>query len=350
MSRGVCQVRVHKRARILLLLDRGATPPQGSKAVGVVAQTVINVGRKYINSGLQGALYDSPRPGRKPILNKHQSQQVVAMVCSDPPLGRSRWTVKLILEEVLKRRIAPRLGRETVRMLLKTHELKPWRQKMWCIPELNREYIERMEEVLNIYEQPYCSKDPVVCLDEKPIQLHSSTRAPIPVSRPGQIAKKDYEYKRCGTANVFIAVEPKSGTHLAVATKNRKGKEFAKFIHRVARKYPRSRKIHLVMDNLNTHKEKSLVDYYGKRKGKAIWRRFSIHYTPKHASWLNQAEIDIGIYSSQCLGRNRICSLDALRERTNAWKVRANKDKMKIDWKFTTKKARRKFDYKKPKN
>jgi len=220
---------------------------------------------------------------------------------------------------------------------------------MWCIPELNREYIERMEEVLDIYEQPYNPKEPVVCLDEKPIQLHASIRAPIPATEPGQIAKKDYEYKRCGTANVFAAVEPKSGTHITIATKNRKGNEFAKFVYRISRKYTSANTIHLVMDNLNTHTEKSMFGFYGKRKGKAIWRRFSIHYTPKHASWLNQAEIEIGIYSSQCIGKDRISSLSVLKQRTNAWNMRANKDKMKIDWKFTTQKARKKFNYTKGK-
>ena len=216
---------------------------------------------------------------------------------------------------------------------------------MWCIPEMTPEFIERMEDVLNLYEKPFNSKEPVICLDEKPVQLVKDGRESIP-GKPGSIKKRDYEYIRAGTANVFCAVEPKGGRHFTYVTKNRKGKEFAKVLNRIANQYFHAEKIHLVMDNLKTHSLKSLTDFYGLEKGTDIWNKFELHFTPKHASWLDQAEIEIGIYSRQCLGKNRIGDIDELRKKTNAWNKEANKKKLKINWQFTTKDARKKFRYK----
>ncbi len=189
---------------------------------------------------------------------------------------------------------------------------------MWCITELTPEFIERMEDVLDLYAKPYNLNEPVVCLDEKPVQLVKDARESI-AGKPGSIKKRDYEYIRAGTANVFCAVEPKGGRHFTYVTKNRKGKEFAKVLNRIANHYPHVEKIHLVMDNLNTHSLKSLTDFYGEKKGNEIWNKFEIHFTPKHASWLDQAEIEIGIYSRQCLGKSRIDHIDELRKKTNAW-------------------------------
>ena len=215
---------------------------------------------------------------------------------------------------------------------------------MWCIPELTPEFIERMEDVLDLYAKQYNFSEPVICLDEKPIQLIKDAREPIP-EKSGSIMKRDYEYIRAGTANVFCIVEPKGGRHFTYVTKNRKGKEFAKILNRIANHYSHAGKIHLVMDNLNTHNLKSLTNFYGEEKGNEIWNKFEIHFTPKHASWLDQAEIEIGIYSRQCLGKSRIGDIDELRRRSNAWNKEVNKRKLKINWKFSTKDARKKFRY-----
>ena len=215
---------------------------------------------------------------------------------------------------------------------------------MWCIPELTPEFIEKMEDVLDLYAKAYNPNEPVICLDEKPIQLIKNAREPIP-GKPGSIKKKDYEYIRAGTGNVFCIVEPKGGRHFTYVTKNRNGKEFAKVLNRIANHYFYADKIHLVMDNLSTHSLKSLTNFYGEGKGNEIWNKFEIHFTPKHASWLDQAEIEIGIYSRQCLGKSRIGDIDELRKKTNAWNKEVNKKKLKINWKFTTKKAREKLKY-----
>jgi hypothetical protein len=202
-----------------------------------------------------------------------------------------------------------------------------------------------MEDVLNLYEKPFKPEEPVICLDEKPIQLVEDARK-AKLLKPGKIKKRDYEYIRKGTANTFCIVEPKGGRHFSYVTENRKGKEFAKVLKRMANHYSDVDKIHLVMDNLRTHSKKSLTDFYGEDEGSGIWNRFEMHYTPKHASWLDQAEIEIGIYSRQCLGKSRIKNIEELRERTKAWNKEVNRKKLKINWKFTTKDAKAKFRYK----
>ena len=216
---------------------------------------------------------------------------------------------------------------------------------MWCVAALNDAYIANMEDVLKTYERPYNSAEPVVCLDEKSVVLHAEVRPSSPAV-PGREARQDSEYKRCGTANIFCAVEPKAGRHFTFATANRTGLEFAKVICELALQYPEAKTIHLVLDNLNIHRRKSLTDLLGEEAGRAVWGRFTVHYTPVHGSWLNQAEIEIGIYSRQCLGKRRIPSLEILDRETRTWNLRMNRDRITINWKFTRKAARLKFDYK----
>ncbi|PIP71580.1 MAG: hypothetical protein COW89_11265 [Nitrospinae bacterium CG22_combo_CG10-13_8_21_14_all_47_10] len=215
---------------------------------------------------------------------------------------------------------------------------------MWCMAELTPEYIDRMEDILRLYEKPWDPKEPVICLDEKSLQLLEDVRPARP-SRPGRTGKQDSEYVRRGTSNVFCGVEPQAGRHLTWVTKNRKANTFAKIMGRIARAYPGRKTRHLVMDNLNTHKEKSLTDYYGPGKGSQLWKAFTIHYTPKHGSWLNQAEIEIGLLSRQCLGKDRIASLKDLIRRVKAWNRKINRKRVKINWTFTTGKARKTFNY-----
>lgn len=160
---------------------------------------------------------------------------------------------------------------------------------MWCIGKLNDEYIERMEDVLDVYERPYNKECPVVCVDKKPVALIGDSRKRLP-SRPGDVLTKDYEYKRNGSVNVFCAVEPKVGKYVNTVTEKRCGIDFAKFLHSLAKKYSAAKKIVMVMDNLSTHKEKSLINYYGDVEGCKLWNKFEIHYTPKHASWLNRVQ------------------------------------------------------------
>ena len=216
---------------------------------------------------------------------------------------------------------------------------------MWCVAELNEDYIAKMENVLETYEKPYNSREPVVCLDEKPVTLHADVRPASPVV-PGREARQDNEYERRGTANVFCAVEPKAGRHFTFPTPDRSGLEFARVVFELALQYPQAETIHLVMDNLNIHRRKSLTDLLGDEVGGEVRDRFTVHYTPTHGSWLNQAEIEIGIFSRQCLGSRRIPDLKTLRREARAWNRRMNRVRTKINWKFDRKAARRKFGYK----
>jgi DDE superfamily endonuclease len=216
---------------------------------------------------------------------------------------------------------------------------------MWVVADLDDDYIAKMEDVLETYEQPYDPQEPVVCLDEKPVTLHADVRPTSP-AQPGREARRDNEYERCGTANVFCAVEPKAGRHFTFPTPDRSGFEFAQVAVSLALAYPAAKTIHLVMDNLTSHRQKSLATVFGSEMGADVWARFTVHYTPKHGSWLNQAEIEIGIFSRQCLGKRRIPNLQTLQREAKAWNRRMNRDRVKIAWKFNRKAARRKFGYK----
>jgi len=215
---------------------------------------------------------------------------------------------------------------------------------MWCVAELNPEYVAKMEDVLATYEKPLDVAEPVVCLDEKPVSLHDDVRPGVRAV-PGRIGRQDNEYKRCGTANVFCAVEPKAGVHFTWPTPNRSAVQFAQVIGNLAAHYAMASTIHLVMDNLNIHCRKSLTAYYGVERGEEIWDRFTVHYTPKHGSWLNQAEIEISLFSRGCLGSRRIPTLKLLQRQAKAWNRRTNRARVKINWNFDRKAARKKFGY-----
>ena len=153
---------------------------------------------------------------------------------------------------------------------------------MWCVAELDEEYIARMEDVLSVYEKPLSTREPVVCIDEKPVVLHQEVRPPV-VMRPGRVARRDSEYKRCGTANVFCGVEPKAGRHFPKVTARRSSPEFADYLLDIAVGYPEADTIPLVMDNLSSHTRKAVVERFGAEAGDWLWNRFTVHYPPSTA-------------------------------------------------------------------
>lgn len=213
---------------------------------------------------------------------------------------------------------------------------------MWCVPTLNDEFIERMEDVLQVYSWQYDPKEPVLCLDEKSVQLLEHSRSPIPMA-PGRIAKVDHEYVRRGTANIFACFEPKRGNPTLQVTHQRTAHDFALFLAFLVTLYPKARTIHLVMDNLNTHFEKSIVQTFGTRKGRAIWRKFTVHYTPKHASWLNQAELLLSAVSRAVLKNARYPEKKKLHRALSAWKKRNHG--FTTDWTFSVQDAQETFHY-----
>lgn len=213
---------------------------------------------------------------------------------------------------------------------------------MWCVPKLDAEYVARMEDVLRSYSAPLKSSYPLVCLDERPVQLHDEVREPTG-PRPGRPARRDSEYKRRGTANVFAIVAPRLGVHLTHATNDRKSPSYVAALQQIAVRFRRAKRIHLVQDNLSSHSEAACIRELGERRGRKLWARFILHFTPKHGSWLNIAETEISLWSRQCLGRRRIGSLSILQKETHAWNARANSQKRRIIWNFNLKAARRRF-------
>lgn len=213
---------------------------------------------------------------------------------------------------------------------------------MWCIPKVTPEYEERMMDVLEVYEQPYDPKFPVVCVDEKSKQLTAESRPGIP-AKPGKVAKQDYEYVRHGTANLFVAVEPKGNRRKVKVTKRRTKVDFVKFIKRLVEyDYRKAEKVILVLDNLNTHFEKSFREVLKTDQAARLLKRIEFHHTPKHASWLNQAEIEIQALSTQCLSQS-IPTFRTMQHQVAVWSKERNQNQVGINWKFTRKKAREKF-------
>jgi hypothetical protein len=199
-----------------------------------------------------------------------------------------------------------------------------------------------MMDVLEVYERPYDSQKPVVCLDEKNKQLLEDTKASLSV-RPGVIKKQDYEYIRRGTVNLFVAIEPKASLRKVTVTKRRTKKDFAHFIKKlVGHIYKGVEKIIMVVDNLNTHNETSLIETFGEIEGKSLSGKIEWHYTPNHASWLNQAEIEISAMTRQCLKR-RTPSFQAMQHQVAIWAKERNQRRIGIKWQFTREKARQKF-------
>jgi hypothetical protein len=195
-----------------------------------------------------------------------------------------------------------------------------------------------MEMVLDVYKRPFDPQYPVICMDESPKQLIAETRAPIPAS-PGHPKKQDYEYRRCGMCNVFLACEPLAGKRMVKITERKTKHDWACFLEYIANQYETVKKITLVMDNLNTHVPGALYETFRPEKAKAIWDRFEFVYTPKHGSWLNMAEIELNVLTGQCLNR-RIDDINVVRKEVSAWQNARNNKNAKVKWQFTTNDAR----------
>lgn len=205
---------------------------------------------------------------------------------------------------------------------------------MWCIGKLTEQYRQRMYDLLDLYARPLRLEEPVVCLDEKSKQLLKDSRAPLPM-RPGMVIRQDYEYVRAGTCNLFVAVEPKGGRRTVLVTDHRAKPDFVAFVTYLLEKvYVAARRVHLVLDNLNTHFRKCFEDVLGIKAAKKLLRRVVFHYTPKHASWLNMAEIEIGTLDRQCLDR-RWPDRETIVTEVDAWQHRRNADEKCIVWSFT---------------
>ena len=205
-------------------------------------------------------------------------------------------------------------------------------------PQGNADFAAAMEKVLDVYRRPYDAAFPVVCMDETPRQLISATREPVP-PEPGRPAREDYEYRRRGSCNVFMATEPLAGRRMTKVTARRTKTDWAHFLNDIAERHPGAQRITLVMDNLNTHRPGALYEAFPPAEAKALWDRFEFVYTPKHGSWLNVAEVELNVMTRQCLNR-RIDSLEILHDEVAAWQASRDRIQAKVNWQFTTDDAR----------
>ena len=339
---GKAAVRRIKRAQILLAADGGMTDEIIAASISVGTSTVYRTKRRFVEEGLDQALSEESRPGAERKLSTAEEAMLVATACTHAPAGRARWTLSLLADEMVRLTKHASLSSETVRRRLAENELKPWQKKMWCIPKVDAEYVARMEDVLDLYAEAPDDKRPVVCFDETPRQLIGEARVPI-VARPGKTARADYEYVRNGTANVFMFVDVHRPWRHAKVTDHRANRDFAECMRDlVDQHYPTADRIRVVLDNLSTHKPASLYEAFPPDEARRILRRLEFHYTPKHASWLNMVEIEIGVMVTQCLDR-RIPDKATLVSEVTHWERRRNKQRARIKWLFTVERAREKL-------
>ncbi len=331
-----------KRAQILLAADAGAGDEEIAARVVVGGSTVYRTKRRFVEGNLERALVEAPRRGADRKLTGREEALLVATACSARPEGRARWTLELLSQALVKLTEHDSLSRETVRRRLAENDLKPWRKDMWCIPKVDAEYVARMEDVLDLYAEAPDPKRPVVCFDESPTQLIGEVRQPIP-AEPGRLERFDCEYRRNGTVNLFVFLDAHRPWRKVKVTDRRATPDFAACMRDLSDiHFPEAEQIRVVLDNLSTHTAAALYRTFPPPEARRILRRLEFHYTPKHASWLNMVEIEIGVLKSQCLSR-RIDEREKLVSEIAVWERQRNDSGARIKWMFTTEKARAKM-------
>ncbi len=335
LSGGKHAARKLKRAQVLLAAEAGVDDETIAKTVKVSGSTVYRTKRRFVEGNLEAALSEEPRPGAERKLTGREEALLVATACSKPPAGCARWTLKLLANAFVELTGHQTLSPATVGRRLAENHLKPWRRDMWCIPKVDAEYVARMEDVLDLYAEEPDPNLPV-------IQLIGEVREPIP-AKPGQLERFDCEYKRNGTANLFVFLDVHRSWRRVKVTDRRAAADFAECMRDlVDLHFPDAPKIRVVMDNLSTHSASSLYNSFPPAKARRILRRLEFHHTPKHASWLNMVEIEIGVLKTQCLDR-RIDNQAFLVSEVAAWEKRRNDSGERIRWMFSTEKAREKL-------
>src|SRR5215470_16106767 len=342
LSGGKHSARKLKRAQILLAADQGVSDEEIAASVGVGGSTVYRTKRRFVEGNLERALSEEPRPGAERKLTGKEEALLVAAACSSPPAGRARWTLTLLADAMVNLTVHESLSYETVRRRLAENDLKPWRRDMWCIPRVDADYVARMEDVLDLYAETPDPQRPVVCFDESPTQLIGEVRQPIP-AEPGQLERFDYEYRRNGTVNLFVFLDAHKPWRTVKVTEHRAARDFAECMRDLVDiHYPQAQQIRVVLDNLSTHSAGAIYETFPAAEARRILRRLDFHYIPKHASWLNMVEIEIGVLRGQCLDR-RIADRNELVAEIAAWQRQRNDAGARINWMFTTERARSKM-------
>ncbi|MCI0539237.1 MAG: IS630 family transposase [Verrucomicrobiales bacterium] len=335
------------KARVLLKADCG---PRGEawpderiiEALDTNASMVYRVRRGFAEKGLEAVLTRKKRstPPVQPLFDGEKEAHLIRLACSEPPAGRSRWTLRLLADKLVELDIMDAVNFNTVGRGVKKNQLQPHLNRQWVIPpKANAAFVAAMEDVLDVYKRPRDPDRPLVCLDEASRQLTRDTRTALPM-KPGRVKRIDHEYQRNGTANLFMFFAPLEGWRRVKVTDRRTAIDYAHALRELADvQFPKAAKIVLVQDNLNTHKPASLYEAFPPAKARRLVERFEWHYTPKHGSWLNMAETELAVLSRQCLDR-RIPDKSTLDSEARAWQKYRNIHNAKADWHFTTQDAR----------
>src|ERR1700688_4259811 len=340
------------KARILLKAD---VPEAGEawsdsrivKALDTSEATVSRTRQRLVEEGFEGVLArkHSPNSARRRIFDGAAEAKLIALMCSPPPKGRAKWTLRLLEDTVVELNIVERASDNTIGRTLKKNDLKPHLKKQYVIPpEASAAFVANMEDVLDVYHRPRDPDCPLVCLDETSKQLTAETRVPIAM-KPGRPARFDYEKKRNGTANLFMIFAPLEGWRPVKVTGRHTAVDYAHVLKELADvRFADARTIVLVQDNLNIHCKGSLYEAFPAAEARRLVERFEWHYTPKHGSWLDLAESELGVLSSQCLDR-RIADKQTLVEEIAAWEHDRNANHTKANWQFSTPNARIKLKH-----
>src|ERR1700729_349653 len=335
------------KARILLKADVSPAGEEWSDsqiidALDTSISMVYRVRKQWVEEGLEAVLSRKQRatPAVPPIFDGEKEAKLIALACSKPPKGRVRWTLRLLENKVVELNIVDRASDSTIGRVLKKNTLKPHRREQWVIPpKANSAFVAAMEDVLAVYTRPRDPDRPLVCLDETSKQLTAETRLPIPM-KPGRPARCDYEYERNGVANLFMMFAPLEGWRHVKVTDRHTAVDYAHVLKDLAdAHFAVAKVIVLIQDNLNIHSKASLYEAFPAAEARRLVERFEWHYTPKHGSWLNLAESELGVLSSQCLDR-RIPDKQILVEEVAAWEQDRNANHAKANWHFTTPDAR----------
>ncbi|MDO3413274.1 IS630 family transposase [Saccharibacillus sp. CPCC 101409] len=333
-----------RHAHMLLQADESELGPSWSDAQIAEAYhtsitTVRNLRKRLVEKGFETALEREKQTNRKMKFDGDTEAKLIALACSEAPEGYSKWSVRMLANRMVECEIVDEISPMTVQRNAKKNQLKPWLKKQWCIPEASGEFVAHMEDVLDVYRRPYDPKRPLICLDETNRQLTLETRPSTPAA-PGSPKRVDYEYKRNGVVNLFMMFAPLEAKRYVRVSDTRKRVDFAACIQELVDvQYPDAERIVLVMDNLNTHSLGSLYEAFEPAAAKRLASKLEIHYTPKHGSWLNMAEIEIGVLSRQALSGYVATKADMI-SRVAAWQSDRNAAQATVDWQFTTQDAR----------
>ena len=344
---GKGSAQIMTRARILLKADvsQAGAGWSDSAIAAALDTSLANVARarqQLVEEGFEAALKRkfNPNSARPRIFDGAAEAKLIALACSPAPGGFARWTLRLLEEKVVELNIVEKASDNTIGRTLKKNALKPHRNRQWVIPpDANAGFVAAMEDVLETYQRPRDPDRPLVCLDETSKQLIIETRKPIP-AKPGQPERHDYEYQRNGVANLFMIFAPLEGWRHVEVTDHHAAVDYAKILKDLSDvHFPAAEKIVLVQDNLNTHTPASLYAAFPAPEARRLVNRFEWHYTPKHGSWLDMAESELAVLTTQCLSR-RIPDKQTLEKEIAAWEGHRNSHHAKADWQFTTENAR----------